>query len=148
MASVDELVKTLGQTTETGLSHFRRLVAESKIKPGQFGPREELCKLVWWHQVTADGLESVGTGGKPYAIYASDDEMDARAVGRQAGKTVEQLATAAEEQQRRLAKAASQISDPNATVFIHDDGREDSVVQRLEAMTKRWQDSIEDIQAM
>ena len=148
MASVDELVKTLGQTTEEGLSQFRRLVAESKIVPGHFGPREELCKLVWWHQATADGIESVGSGGQPYAIHASDDEMDARAVGRQAGKTVEQLATAAEGHHQRLVKAAANISDPNVTVFIHDGGREDSAVQRLEAMTKRWQDTLVDIKAL
>lgn len=148
MASVDELVKTLGQTTETGLSHFRRLVAESKIRPGHFGPRELLCKLLWWHQAAAEGMESVATGGKPYSVYASDDEMESRAVGRQAGKTVEQLAVAVEGYQQRLTKAASQISDPNATVFVHEDGREDSVVQRLEAMEQRWQAAIEEVQAL
>jgi hypothetical protein len=74
--------------------------------------------------------------------------MEARAVGRQAGKTVEQLATAVEGHQQRLAKSAANISDPNMTVFIHEDGRQDSALQRLEAMTQRWQDSIQEVQAL
>jgi hypothetical protein len=74
--------------------------------------------------------------------------MDARAIARQAGKTVEQLAVAAEGHHQRLVKAAAKFSDPNATVFVHDDGREDSALQRLEAMTKRWQNSIEEIKAL
>lgn len=148
MASVDELITTLGQNVETGLGHFRRLVAESKIRPGYFGPRELLCKLLWWHQVAAEGMESVSTGGKPVSIYASDDEMEARAVGRQAGKTVEHLAVAVEGCQQRLAKVAPTISDPNATVFVHEDGREDSVTQRLESMVQRWQVAIEEVQAL
>jgi hypothetical protein len=33
-------------------------------------------------------------------------------------------------------------------VFIHGDGREESAVQRLDAMSKRWQDSIEEVKAL
>ena len=94
MAAVDNLMSSLEQSVETGLGHFRRLEAEEKVRPGIYGPRELLCKLEWWHKVAAEGLESVGAGDKPYRIHVPDDEMDLRAVTRNTGKTVEQLATA------------------------------------------------------
>ena len=94
MAAVDDLIMTLGKHVEAGLSQFQRLEAEGKIRPGVYGPRELLCKLVWWHQVAAEAMESVGSGGDPYRIYASDDEMDLRAVTRNTGKTVTQLSEA------------------------------------------------------
>ena len=148
MAAVDDLTATLGQQVETGLGHFRRLEAESKIRPGIYGPRELLCKLVWWHEVAADGMESVQAGGDPYRIYASDEEMDLRAVARHAGQPVSQLAAAAEAHQKRIAAAAPTISDPNATIFVHGDGAQDSVPQRLEALVQRWQASIAEVQGL
>ena len=80
MAAVEDLINTLGQNVDTGLQHFQRLQAEGKLPPGIYGPRELLCKLTWWHQVAAEGIESVSDGGKPYQIYVSDDEIDLRAV--------------------------------------------------------------------
>ncbi|MDH3603464.1 MAG: hypothetical protein OEU26_27955 [Candidatus Tectomicrobia bacterium] len=146
MAAVDDLITTLGQNVETGLGQFQRLEAEGKIRPGIFGPRELLCKLTWWHQVAAEAMESVGSGGDPYRIYASDDEMDLRAVTRNTGKTVAQLSEAVLSHQSRIAAAASKIADPNAAIFVHEDGTEDSVPKRLEATAQRWKASIEELQ--
>ncbi len=148
MAAVDDLIATLGQNVETGLGHFRRLQAESKLPLGVYGPRELLCKLVWWHQVAAESMESIGSGGDPYRVYAPDEEMDLRAVARQTGQPVSQLAANTEAYQKRIATAVSSISDPNTTIFVHGDGSQDSVPQRLEAMVQRWKTSIEEIQAL
>jgi hypothetical protein len=146
MAAVDDLITTLGKHVETGLSQFQRLEAEGKIRPGVYGPRELLCKLTWWHQVAAEAMESVGSGGDPYRIYASDDEMDLRAVTRNTGKTVAQLSEAVLSHQSRIAAAASSIANPDAAIFVHGDGTEDSVPKRLEAIAQRWKSSSEELQ--
>lgn len=146
MAAVDDLITTLGKHVETGLSQFQRLEAEGKIRPGVYGPRELLCKLTWWHQVAAEAMESVGSGGDPYRIYASDDEMDLRAVTRNTGKTVAQLSEAVLSHQSRIAAAASSIANPDAAIFVHEDGTEDSVPKRLEAIAQRWKSSSEELQ--
>ena len=145
MAAVEDLINTLGQNVDTGLQHFQRLQTEGKLPPGIYGPRELLCKLTWWHQVAAEGMESVSGGGDPYRIYVSDDEMDLRAVTRNTGKTVEQLSEAVEDHQRRIAAAAGKVND-SAAIFVHGDGSEDTVSTRLEALSQRWQDSIAEIQ--
>ena len=99
-----------------------------------------------WHQVAAEGMESVGGGNKAYQIHVSDDEMDLRAVTRNTGKTVEQLSVAVEDHQKRIAAAAGKVTDANAAVFIHGDGSSDTVAKRLEALSQRWQSSITEIQ--
>jgi hypothetical protein len=146
--SIDDLIAALEQSVEDGLAHFRRLEAESKIEMGKKGPRETLCHLVWWHQVSAEGMESVASGGAPYRIYASTDEMNARAVGRAAGQTVAQMADRVQQWQTRLVAAARALPDPQAAVFVHANGSQDTALQRLETMIQRWHVCIEELQAV
>ncbi len=79
-------IAALERSVEAGLAYFQGPGSQSQVHIGRYGPREILCQLVWWHQVTVEGMESVASGGTPYRIYASVDEMNARAVGRLAGK--------------------------------------------------------------
>ena len=146
--AVDDLLTPLQQSVESGLGHYRRLVAESKIQMGKFGPRETLCHLVWWLQASVEGMEGVGSGTSPYRIYASTEEMNARAVGRSAGQTVDQLAEKAEGYQDRLVAAVHALPDLSRTVFVHGDGSEDSDQSRLEALTRHWNACIGELQAL
>ena len=106
---------------------------------GAYGPRETLCQIVWWCATAAAGIESVAAGGAPVRIYAPDDEMDARAVGRFTGRTVAQLADQMEQVQGRLRAAVRSLTDHSAAVFQHGDGRADSAQQCVEALSRRWQ---------
>ena len=83
---IEALIRALEQSVEAGLTYFQGPGGQARIKVGIWGPREVLCHLVWWHQATVEGMESVLSGGKPYRFYASVDEMNARAVGRLAGR--------------------------------------------------------------
>ena len=145
--SLDGLIAALDEQVETGLTQLRQLEAEGKIKMGAYGPRETLCQLVWWCATAADGMESVAAGGAPVRIYAPDDEMDARAVGRFTGRTVAQLAEQMEQAQARLRAAAQNLTDPSAPVFQHGDGRADSAPQCVEALSRRWQACLAELQA-
>jgi hypothetical protein len=115
---------------------------------GKWGYRETLCEQLWWIQTTAAGIESVVSGGAPYRIYASDEEMNARAVGRVAGQYVPQLADKAREARARLEATARQLTDLNAIVLIHGDGTEDSAQTCIERLTEQWNASAAELQTV
>jgi hypothetical protein len=93
-------------------------------------------------------MESVASGGAPYRIYASVDEMNARAVGRLAGRDVNQLVDLARQWQARLVKAVRALPDPNATVLVLGDGSGRSVQQRLETIAHHWNEHVTELQAL
>ena len=144
---VEALIRALEQSVEAGLTSFQGPGGQARIKVGIWGPREILCHLVWWHQATVEGMESVLAGGKPYRFYASVDEMNARAVGRLAGHDIAQLVELVRQLQGRLVKAARALPDPNATVLVTDDGSGRSVVQRLETIARHWSEHVHALQA-
>lgn len=145
---VESLITALEQSVEAGLSYFQSTQGQSHVKIGRWGARELLCHLVWWHQATAEGMEAVASGGTPYRIYASVDEMNARAVGRLSGKTVDQLAELTRQWHARLVKAARGCADLNATVLVFGDGSGRSVQQRLEAMAHHWSEHLKELKAL
>src|SRR5262245_3206459 len=152
---MDDLITTLEQSVASGLAYFQGPGGQSKVMIGHWSPREVLCHLVWWHQATAEGMESVAKGGAPYRIYASVDEMNARAVGRLAGKHVTQadtygpsLVELARQWQARLVQAARAVPDLNTVVLIMGDGSGRSVQQRLEAIAHHWNEHVKELQAL
>ncbi|MBM3226779.1 MAG: hypothetical protein FJZ47_23695 [Candidatus Tectomicrobia bacterium] len=145
---IESLIAALDQSVKAGVAYFRGPGSHTTVTVGRWEARHVLCHLVWWHQVTAEGIESVNKGGAPYRIYASVDEMNARAAGRQAGLSIEQLAQRVEQHQASLAQAARACADPNATVLVMGDGSGRSVVQRLEAMTAHWNEHVKELQTL
>jgi hypothetical protein len=145
---VENLLTTLERSVEAGLTYLQGPEGRSKVKAGRWGPREVLCQLVWWHQATAEGMESVLAGGAPYRIYASVDEMNSRAVGRLSGTDIDQLAALVRQYHTRLASAARALPDAQTIVMVFADGSGRSVQQRLEAMAHHWDEHIKEFQAL
>jgi len=152
---IDDLIATLEQSVESGLAYFQGPGGQSKVMIGHWGPREVLCHLVWWHQATAEGMESVAKGDAPYRIDASVDHMNARAVGRLAGRDLNQpttygvsLVDLARQWQARLVQAARALPDPNTTILIMGDGSGRSVQQRLETIAHHWNEHVTELQAL
>ena len=145
---IDSLITALEQSVDSGLAYFQGPGSQSKVKIGRWEPREVLCHLVWWHQATVEGMESVVSGGAPYRIYASVDEMNARAVGRLAGRDVNQLVDLARQWQERLVKAVRALPDLSTTVLIMGDGSGRSVQQRLETIAHHWNEHVTELQAL
>jgi hypothetical protein len=145
---IEERITALEQSVEAGLAYFQGPGGQAKVKIGHWGPREVLCHLVWWHQATVEGMESVLSGGKPYRYYASVDEMNARAVGRAAGKDITQLADTVRQLQARLVQAARVLPDPNATVLVSGDGSGRSALQRLETIAQHWNEHVKELQTL
>ena len=144
---IEDLITALEQSVEAGLAYFQGSGGQAQVRVGKWGPREVLCHLVWWHQATVEGMESVLSGGKPYRFYASVDEMNARAVGRLAGRDIAQLAELVRQLQARLVHAARTLPDPNATVLVSGDGSGRSVLQRLETIARHWNEHVKELPA-
>jgi len=144
---IEALIRELEQSVEAGLTYFQGPGGQARIKVGIWGPREVLCHLAWWHQATVEGMESVLAGSNPYRFYASADEMNARAVGRLAGRDIAELAELVRQLQARLVKAARALPEPNATVLVTGDGSGRSVLQRLETIARHWSEHVHALQA-
>ena len=152
---IDDLIATLERSVEAGLAYFQGPGGQSKVMIGHWGPREVLCHLVWWHQATVEGMESVAKGGAPYRIDASVDHMNARAVGRLAGRDLNQpttygvsLVDLARQWQARLVQAVRTIPDPNTIILVMGDGSGRSVQQRLETMAHHWSERVTELRAL
>ena len=145
---LEELIGAADSAVESGLTYFEGPGAESEVRVETWSPREVLCHMVYWHQATAEGIESVASGGPPYRIYASTDEMNARAVGRCSGKNVSQLSGEVRGFHERLVNGARSMSDPDATVLIRGDGAETSAVQRLQRILEHWNGHVKQLQEL
>ena len=142
---IDALISMVEKAVEDGLSYFEGPGAESNVKIDLWTPREVLCHMIYWHQLTVEGMEAAVSGNSPQQIHASTDEMNARAVGRASGKSIAKLADEVRGLQARLSKAAREMPDPNVTVLIRSDNSESTGLQRLELITKHWNGHIEEL---
>lgn len=143
---LEGLIQEVEQSFNDGMAYFEGPGSTSKVKLGRYGPREILCQLVWWHQVTVQGMQDV-TGGKPaYRIYASVDEMNARAVGRFAAKSLQQLVAMGREAHGKLVQAANACTDPSAVIMVMGDGQSRSVKERLEVIAPHWRERLKELQ--
>jgi len=152
---IENLIATVAHSVEAELVYFQCPGSQGRVKIGHWEPREVLCHLVWWPQMTVEGMELVASSGAPYRMYASVDEMNARAVGRLAGREINQSGTygaslvdLTRQWQERLVQAARALPDPNTTVLIMGDGSGRSVQQRLETITQEWNEHVKDLQAL
>jgi hypothetical protein len=144
---LDQLITALESSVRNGLAYFEGPGRTSAAKIGRWHAREVLCHLVWWHQATVEGIESVASGGAPYHIYASTDEMNARAVGRLSGQEMPKMADMVRQWQARLIAAVRTLPDPNVTVLIRGDGTELSAKQRLETIAHHWDEHVKELQS-
>jgi hypothetical protein len=145
---IDSLISELESAVEESLAYFAGQGAATEEKIDIWTPREVLCHVIFWHQATAEGMESVASGGEPYRVRASTDEMNARAVGRASGKSVDTLVQEARAVQARLVAAARKVSDPEAVVLVRGDGSSMSTIERLELIPRHWKAHIEEFKAL
>ena len=141
---VDALIKPIEEVLEAGIKVMSDPAKEETRVYPTWTPREILCHLIWWHQCTVEGIESVASGGAPFQFHATTDDLNHRSVARSSGKTVEILVGELNGLQERLVKAARSISDPDATVLINNEGTERSTIERLESIPGHWNSHIAD----
>ena len=145
---LEALVKSLAQAVEDGLRYFEGPGATPQIVVGEWGPREILGHCLYWHDTTAEGMESVAAGGAPFHIDGPVDEMNARAVARYEGREIPQLIEDARALQERLARAARVLNDLDATVVERPhEGGHLTARQRLEMIARHWRGHITEMES-
>ena len=144
---LDELLSTLEATVEEGLAYFGGPGATSTARVGDWGPREVLCHCLFWHEATAQGIESAISGGSPCILEASTDELNARAVAQHAGEGIPELIAHARDLQERLVQAAWQLPDLDVVVMQRPGTPPMTARQRLERISRHWQAHIAELQA-
>jgi hypothetical protein len=145
---VDSLISDLQSVVDESVAFYGGPGATIEKQIGYWTPREVFCHLIWWHEATAQGIESVASGGEPYKYHASGDQMNARAVGRKSGRTMAQLIDEFEGVHQRLVNAAKTITNPEAIVLVNAEGTGLSAAQRLERMAKHWKGHLDEVKAL
>jgi len=101
--------------------------------------------MIYWHQVTSEGIESVAAGGDPRQMASETDELNAQIIESMSGNSIEELAAEVRHLQTRLVSSVRSISDPISTVFIRLNGAESSTNDRLQAITNHWHGHVEEL---
>ena len=87
----DQLIGSVEEAFQEAASYFDGPGPTSDVRVGDWGPREVLCHFLYWHEATARGMESVAARGGPHRVAASVDDMNARAIARRAGWSIDRL---------------------------------------------------------
>ena len=142
---LDHLVAALGKAVEDGLAYFSGLGSRSEPQTGDWGPREVLGHMVFWHQAAVEGIESVASGGSPSRILEPTDDLNDRAVAAMSGLGTTEVMRQMRELQPRLEDAIHSLPDPEAAVQIRRDGSEQSASEKLTILTHHWNEHVAEL---
>ena len=144
---VEELLAAVEKAVERGLEYFEGPGAASGVRVGEWGIREVLSHMVFWHRGTVEGMESVSRGGGPTTLQGKTDELNAETVGGMAGRSVGDLIEEIRGLQTRLATAVRALPDPGVTVLVRNEDGESSAIRRLQAIAHHWREHIDELEA-
>ena len=140
---IETLLDTVNQSVNHGIAYFEEEGISSNVRIDLWEPREVLAHLVFWHEFVASALKS---NDGPVKIFASIDEMNARAVGRAANRSIKSLLVDIKNINARLNESAKQISDINEIIIIFPDGDEKSTQEMLEFnISNHWDSHIAEL---
>ena len=142
---LDEMLSTLEPIVNEALAYFEGPGATSTARVGDWGPREVLCHFLFWHEATAQGIESAISGG-PLVLDAPVDELNDQAVAQHAGEEMPQLVARARELQEQLVRAARRLSNLDVVVMQRPNNPPMTARQRLDRIAQHWQAHIAELQ--
>ena len=84
----ERLISTFRTTVDEGLKFFGGLSGTSPdVKVDDWGIKEVLSHIIWWHQSAAEGFASIRRGGPPFT-YDHIEELRGRTLGMDEGSAV------------------------------------------------------------
>ena len=78
--SQEQLIEALEETVNDALEYLTGEGLGSHAKVGDRGAWKVLCHMIYWHQTTTDGIESVVSGGDPRQFEAESYEVNVRII--------------------------------------------------------------------
>ena len=146
--SVESLLILLQSTVDGVLSYLEGPGSASDARIGEWGAWEVLAHFLYWHEMTAVGMESVSKGTGPVSITGETDATNARSVDALKGNSFLELGTTARELHKRLDAAARQMRDIGEVVMIRPEAPEGQTGrQRLERLILHWNGHTEELRA-
>ena len=142
---IKTLMSTLNQSVDNGINYFEAEGSTSKVRINLWEPREILAHLIYWHELTANALDSNISKHGPVKIHASIDEMNARAVGRAANRSIKSMLIDIKNLNNRINESSERILDTNAIIVVYSNASEKTVEQMLELVPNHWNTHISEL---
>jgi hypothetical protein len=142
LTDLDDLVsRTLDYFDGPGRTH------EAPIDRWQ--ARDVLVHLIYFHEATAWGIQSVGVGGPVWTVPAADwDSINE--IGRvlHEGETLEELMVQIRQAHARLHRAVANSPDLDRPCWQRQDGTLMTANERIGAITEHWQEHLADLERL
>lgn len=140
------LLHDLDEATQAALGWFETGGRTAEMRVGEWGPKETLSHVVFWHQATIEGIQSVAKGGPPYRLEAVTDVYNARAVADHSGEDILKLSSSLRALQEQLAEAAQALPELDAVVRVQVDGSTRTARQQLQRLSEHLREHLEELQ--
>ena len=144
--SKEELVAALEEAVSDTLAYFERTGQTTTARIDRWGAWEVLAHFPYWHYATTWGIISAATGGPPWQLPGTADEINAACLTLHQADGFPDLIHQLRRSQERLVRAAADTEDLDAPVFRMPDGRLVSVRQRLETIARHWRTHLRELQ--
>ncbi len=137
IGNLESLLIELQNTVDEALTYFEGPGVSSRARVGEWGSWEVLAHFLFWHEMTAKGMESVFTGTGPVTIEGETDATNANSVDALKGKSFLELGAEARRLQRRLDAAVRKMTDVDAVVMIRPEAPDGQTArQRVERLVR------------
>ncbi len=145
--NMEDLITQLEQAVEEGLAYLEGAAAGTSPQVDRWSAKEVLAHMVYWHRASLQGIESVTSGGPPFQVPASSDEINGEIVAELSETPVPVITVEIRDIQRRLVDAIRLVPNPDAIVFIRAGGQAFSTRIRLETIGNHWREHVSELQA-
>lgn len=110
---------------------FGSTLYPDEVRVGDWTAQQVLSHLVYWHQLTADGLAVVADGNEPAVQTLDIDGLNEQAVAARMHHTIPELLGDLQSVQVRLKDVTRRLPDPETVVRVRSDGGTRSLRQQL-----------------
>ena len=145
--NLEEMITQLEQAVEEGLAYLEKAADGASPQIDGWSAKEVLAHMLYWHRASLQGIESVTSGGPPFQVPASSDEINGEIVAELSGTPVPVITAEIRDIQRRLVDAIRLVPNLDDTVFIRAGGQAFSTRIRLKTIGHHWREHVSELQS-
>ena len=137
--NLSELIDSLESAVNETLEYFNNPGTDLNVQIDEWGHKEMLSHLVYWHRASLKGMQSIVSGEGPFHIPESSDEMNSSIVADLSDSSLSEITSELRNLQALLATTAANIPDPETVVFVRANGESFSTAERLKHTASHWE---------
>ena len=143
--NADALIAALDRAVQEALAYFDGEGRNSAARVDRWEGRDILMHFLYFHDVTAWGMQSVALGGPPWPVPADSDTVNEVCRRLHEHESLDELLTQARQAHARLVRAARAMTDLDTPCFRRSGGELLTGRQRLEGLARHWAEHVRDI---